>query len=75
MKIQTNQNFLSVDSKTARSSYGEFFTVGEKVAHDDKSAGVAEILSFMMDTNRNEIRVNTTKGYAHLDFLVKVEQN
>lgn len=31
MEIQTNQNFLSVYSKTARSSYGEFFTAGEKL--------------------------------------------
>ena len=35
MTIETKQNFISVDNKTGRSSYGEFFTVGEIVEHHD----------------------------------------
>ena len=68
----TRQNFLSVDGKTARSSYGEYFAVGETVAHDDDTVGRATIESFEPILDRNEIRVNTNKGYAYLDFLKKL---
>ena len=74
MTIETKQNFISVDNKTGRSSYGEFFTVGEIVEHQDKAVGSAEIISFELDENQNEIKVNTDKGYAHIDFLVKIEE-
>ncbi len=66
------QNFLSVDKQTARNSYGEFYSVGELVAHDDETAGNATILSFEADATRNEVRVNTNHGYAYVDFLVRV---
>ena len=65
------QNFLSVDGKTARSSYGDFFTVGETVGHQDESAGVATIISFEVDVESNEVKTILDKGYAYLDFLVK----
>ncbi len=74
MNDKTKQNFISVDGKTARNSYDYFFTVGEIVKHDDNTAGEAIINSFELDKGRNEIRVNTDKGYAYLDFLVKVFQ-
>jgi hypothetical protein len=54
-------------------SYGEFFTVGELVLHEDETAGPATITSFETKIDNNEIRVNTDKGYAHIDFLVKVK--
>ena len=69
----TKQNFLSVDKKTARSSYGEFFTVGETVGHQDKEAGIATITSFEFDEKMNEVFVLTDKGYAYLDFIEKRE--
>ena len=73
MKIMTNQNFISVDGKTVRNSYGEFFTVGEIVKHENNSAGTAKIHSFEPIIDRNEIRVHTDSGYAHIDFLVKIQ--
>jgi len=73
MKIETRQNFISVDGKTVMNSYGEFFTVGELVKHEDTEAGTATIISFEPNIGKNEIRVNTDKGYAHIDFLVKVK--
>ncbi len=74
MKIETKQNFISVDGKTVRNSYGEFFTVGETVKHEDDEAGDATIVSFKPDIDKNEIKVITDKGYAYIDFLVKKEQ-
>lgn len=71
MKIEKNQNFISTDKKTVINSYGEYFTVGEKVKHEDNDAGESIILSFEPNIEKNEIQVNTDKGYAHIDFLVK----
>lgn len=70
MKADKKQNFISVDGKTVRNSYGQFFTVGEVVGHEGAS-DTATILSFEPVTEENEIRVITTKGHAHIDFLVK----
>lgn len=66
------QNFISVDKNTVINSYGEVFTVNETVAHEDDEVGTATILSFEPIEDRNEIRVNTDKGFAHIDFLVKL---
>lgn len=68
----TKQNFISVDGKTARNSYGEFFTVGEMVKHQDNEAGIATITSFVPDRYMNEVRVSTDQGYTHIDFLEKL---
>jgi hypothetical protein len=67
-----SQNFISVDGKTARNSYDEFFAVGEVVIHQDEDVGEATILSFEPDKDKNEVRANTNKGYAYIDFLVKI---
>ena len=75
MKIETKQNFISVDKKTVRNSYGDFFTVKELVEHQDKTVGVAEIISFEADVEQNEVKAMTSKGYAHIDFLVKTGSN
>ena len=69
-----NQNFISVDRQTALSSYGEMFIIGELVQHQDENAGIAIIRSFEPIIERNEIRVHTNKGYAHLDFLEKLKE-
>ena len=69
-----NQNFISVDKQTALSSYGEMFIVGEIVNHQDEDAGTAIITSFEPSVERNEIKVHTNKGYAHLDFLEKLKE-
>lgn len=71
LDMTKKQNFLSVDGKTARNSYGEFFNVGEVVGHQDEEAGTATILSFEPKENENEITVHVTRGYAHLDFITK----
>ena len=67
------QNFISVDKKTVRNSYGEFYTIGELVNHEDKEAGTATIILFEIDIEKNEIKVITNKGYAYIDFLVKIK--
>lgn len=64
-------NYIAVDKKSAISSYGQEFNVGEVVSHDDKQVGEATILSFELDESTLEVKVNTTKGWAHLDFIVK----
>lgn len=69
---EKRRNFLSVDKFMAINSYGEYFKVGETVMHEDKSAGEALILSFELDEDRNEVKVNTDQGYAYVDFLVKM---
>lgn len=70
----TRQNFISVDGKTAKSSYGEYFTVGELVKHQDTTVGEATIKSFTPIPEMNEIEVITDNGFAYLDFLVKINK-
>ena len=72
-KIITNQNFISTDFRTVRNSYGNFFTIGEEVEHEDDEAGKAIITGFGLDIPSNEIMVYTTKGFTHLDFVVKCQ--
>ena len=72
MEAITNQNFISVDKKTARNSYGEFFSVGETVGHEGAD-NTATILSFEAEAEMNEVKVITDKGHAHIDFLVKLK--
>lgn len=69
-----NQNFISVDKQTVLSSYGEMFIVGESVNHQDEDVDTAIIISFEPSIERNEIKVHTNKGYAHLDFLEKLKE-
>lgn len=70
-------NYIAVDSLSAISSYGEEFVVGEVVRHEDVEAGTAEIIRFTLDrdplTGFDEIVVGTSKGYAHIDYLVKIK--
>ena len=63
MEAITNQNFISVDKKTARNSYGEFFSVGETVGHDG-AADTATILSF-------EAEVDNITSDDVIDALLK----
>lgn len=73
MNIETRQNFISVDGKTVINSYGDYFTIGQKVNHDDETAGKATIISFEPNVEKNEIRVNTDKGFAHIDFISRTD--
>jgi hypothetical protein len=67
------QNFLSVDGKTAINSYGEVFVVGETVGHEGTKEGDTAVINYLAASiEDNEIVVFTTKGTAHLDFLVKL---
>ena len=59
---------------TVENSFGERFEIGEKVAHQDKKAGVAIIKKFSMSkTHKPEIIAHTHRGIAHIDFLEKIE--
>ena len=62
-------NYISTDKQSAINSYGQEFLVGQEVIHDDKEAGSATILSFEVNDSENEVRANTDKGYAHIDFI------
>ena len=70
----TRQNFISTDGKTARNSYDQYFTVGEVVKHQDETVGEATILKFLPVEDMNEIRAHTDKGYAYIDFSVKIKE-
>ncbi len=67
----TRQNFISVDQKSARNSYGQFFTLGDKVSHEDETVGEAIIEGFESNVSKNEVKALTNKGYAHIDFISK----
>lgn len=64
------QNFLSVDKKTARSSEGDYYIIGEECGHEG-ATDLAIIYGFVEEIDGNEIKVFTSKGHCHLDFLVK----
>jgi len=75
MKADTKQNFLSVDKKTARDSYGTFYTIGEEVGHEGAEEGdLAIIYGFVEEFDGNEIKVFTSKGHCHLDFCIKIKE-
>jgi hypothetical protein len=71
MQVEKKQNFISVDGKTVMNSYGEFFTINEVVGHDG-AENHAVIISFQPILDDNEILVLTSKGTAHIDFLLKL---
>lgn len=66
-------NYIAVDNLSAISSYGEEFNIGEIVRHEDAEAGTAMITRFSVDEDLCEVLVNTDKGCAHLDFLIKIK--
>lgn len=65
------RNFISTDKQEAISSYGQHFHLNEVVRHEDNSVGEATILEFQVDEQSNEVTAVTSKGKAHIDFLVK----
>jgi len=71
MKIEEllKQNFISTNKSTAINSYSQVFTIGDVVIHDDGTAGEATITGFEIDDEYNEVKVFTTSGYAHVDFI------
>lgn len=71
--LELRCNFISVDNKVARNSYGEFFKIGDEVGHDGHDDGTAKILSFELDEESNEVKAHTSKGWSHLDFIFKNE--
>ena len=71
--MDTRRNFISSDGKMARNSYDEFFAIGQLIKHQDEEAGNATIVSFEINAEINEVRVNTDKGFAHIDFITAIE--
>ena len=70
---ELKRNFISADKIIARDSYGQFFKIGESVKHEDSNAEKANIISFQIDEESEEIKVYLDNGkWAHLDFLVKL---
>ena len=73
--LELRCNFISVDFKIGRNSYGEFFKIGDEVGHEGHDGGSAKILSFELDEESNEVKANTTSGWCHLDFIFKIGEN
>lgn len=65
------KNYISTDGLTAMAGLGDFFEVGEATKHQSTGDEIATIISFEHDIKMNEVKVNTTKGYCYIDFLVK----
>lgn len=70
--LELRQNFLSVDKKIAINSFGSYYKVGEEVGHEG-AEDKAIIESFSIDEESAEVKVHTSKGHCHLDFLFKME--
>jgi len=73
MTNDIGNNYISSDEKHAINAYGEHFSIGDLVIHQDTSAGSAKILSFSVDKNQNEIIALTDKGTAPIDFIEKLK--
>ena len=43
------QNFINIGNTVVKNSYDVYFTIGDVVKHQDKSAGEATIESFKID--------------------------
>lgn len=67
--LELRINFLSVDNKIARNSHGVFFKIGDIVKHESEEDDLATIQGFKIDKRSNEVKVFTTRGHCHLDFL------
>lgn len=80
MDSETNQNekldseYISADGRSAIANDGTIYRVGEKVAYQDQSVGTERILWFEFDPADNSVKACTAKGYAHLMFLVKLNE-
>ena len=72
--LELRCNFISVDYKIARNSYGDFFKIGEVVGHEDNE-DTATIMSFELDEESNEVKAWTDKGWSHIDFISKLVEN
>lgn len=63
-------NYISVDYKSAVDSDHNFYKIGQEVCHEGANIDeIATILSFEIDEQSEEVKVHTTKGWAHLDFI------
>lgn len=73
--ILNRVDYISIDGKSALSSEGTFFKVGDKVYHegDDKFI-LSEILSFYIDNKTVDIIAVTEAGDAKISFLYSDEE-
>lgn len=69
----TNENLISCSRNVVINTTGEVLKVGDLVKHQDENAGRAIILSFEINEELGEVKAQTDKGYAHIDFLTKVD--
>lgn len=68
--LELRQNFLSVNKKIARDSFGTFFKVGDTVGHEGTEGNETAIIErFEIDDDYEEVKVFTTRGHCHLDFI------
>jgi hypothetical protein len=62
-------NYIAANKQSAINTTGEILKVGDVVGHQDLTVGLARIDSFEIDEETAEIKANTEKGYAHIDFI------
>lgn len=64
------QDYISMDHKTAISSEGVIFKIGDEVKHEGESEDeTAFIKGFRLDYDSNDIVAETTRGHARISFL------
>jgi hydroxymethylpyrimidine pyrophosphatase-like HAD family hydrolase len=69
-QVQNRKDFISVDKKTAISSSGDIFNVGDLVCHEGaKQDQVGTILKFVENQESNEVHAYTEYGWASISFL------
>jgi len=68
--VNHRKDYLSVDMKTAISSEGSIFEVGEEVHHEGAEGG-SVIQYFVLDSKTMDVKAQTDKGWARISFLYK----
>lgn len=69
------QDFISTDFKIAMNDEGVFFRIGDKIHHEgapENEIGIIE--SFSIDSESEEVLVQTNMGSCHLAFIYHIEE-
>lgn len=70
------ENTINSTKTVGIDSYGNIYEIGDKVTHDGAvdPNQVGTISMFSRDEESEEIKAHTEHGWAHLDFIEKVEE-
>ena len=68
--VKNRKDFLSIDDKTAISSYGDVFNIGDKVSHKgDISSKKVKILRFEINIGTQDIIAHYKEGASTISLL------